>query len=238
MEQIDERGTSVREQELAGATVIGVMAKAPVAGGAKTRLAVLLGPAGAAELAGCFLADTLTTARTVRGSRLRIVCPDESHRDGLACLAPGTSIVVQGRSGLMDGLAWAFASNFAQGAAKVVLVDADSPDLPVRLLVEAIERLDAVDLCFGPCPDGGYYLIGARRDCPGLLDDVAASTTSTLDETVARARQLAYSVGLLPSWPDVDTPEDFVRLVATLRANGAGAPATRAWLARHGWLGR
>lgn len=217
--------------------VIAVMAKAPFPGTVKTRLAARLGDDGAADLAARFLADTLATAREVPGAALHVVCPDETQRRALIELVPrDVAVVAQAEAGLMAGLGWALASFFARGAAKVLLIDGDSPTLPATVLVEACGALDTVDVCVGPSPDGGYYLIGARRECRGLFDGVVASTANTGTQTVARARSIGLSTRLLPPWPDVDTPEDFADLLAYLRVHPDGAPATRDWLRRQGWL--
>lgn len=222
---------------VAGRAIIAVMAKAPFPGTVKTRLAARLGAEGAAELSARFLADTLALAREVSEAEVHVVCPDATHRRALGELLPKAVTVVPQRSpGLMAGLSWAFESYFAQGAAKVLLVDADSPTLPAALLEEAFAALDAVDLCVGPCPDGGYYLIGARRACPGLFDGVVASTANTGAQTIARAEAAGLSTRLLSPWSDVDTPEDFAALLAYLRANPLVAPATRRWLIRGGWI--
>ncbi|HEX5415451.1 MAG TPA: TIGR04282 family arsenosugar biosynthesis glycosyltransferase [Chloroflexota bacterium] len=221
----------------AARAVIAVMAKAPIPGVVKTRLVARLGVEGAADLAARFLADTLATAREVPGAELHVVCPDETQRQALIELVPrDVAVVAQAEPGLMAGLAWALAWFQARGAAKVLLIDGDSPTLPATLLVEARAALDAVDVCVGPCPDGGYYLIGARRECRGLFDGVVASTANTGAQTIARARSIGLSTRLLSPWPDVDTPEDFADLLAQLRGHPGVAPATRDWLTHNGWL--
>lgn len=222
---------------LNGRAIIAVMAKAPFSGTTKTRLAGVLGADGAAELSAEFLADTLALTRRVSEARVVVVCPDMIHRRALSELVPGDiAVVAQKSPGLMAGLAWTFQAHFVRGAAKVLLVDADSPTLLPTLLADALSALDNVDLCVGPCPDGGYYLIGARRDCPGLFDGVVASTASTFAQTIARAHSVGLTTHLLPPWPDVDTPEDFSALVAYLQANPHAAPSTRSWLTRNGWI--
>ena len=216
--------------------VIALMAKAPIPGAAKTRLAALLGEHGAAEIYRHFLEDTLAVARQVPDASTCIVCPNEMHRQVLIELMPDdVDVMAQRDPGLMAGLAWSFTTLFQAGASKVLLIDADSPTLPTSVLVQAFEILESVDVCLGPCPDGGYYLIGARRDCPGLFDGVAASTAGTFEQTMARARDLGLSTGLLPFWFDVDTEDDFRLFLAHLNERD-GAPSTRAWLARAGWI--
>lgn len=213
------------------------MAKAPIPGQVKTRLAPLLGPTAAAELYRCFLDDTLATVGQISDAATCVICPNEDHRRALERIVPpDAAVIAQPRPGLMAGLAWSFSALIASGARKVLLIDADSPTLPADLLGDALEQLDGVDVSIGPCPDGGYYLVGARRDCPGLFDGVAASTSGTFQQTIDRARALGLSTNLLPAWLDVDTADDFHALLTHLADTKGGAPKTRSWLTRKGWI--
>jgi len=215
------------------------MAKAPIAGTVKTRLIPLLGPRAAAELYRNFLVDTLATARRVAGAATCVICPDEEHRQMLIDLVPTDVVVLaQPHPGLMAGLAWSLSALFERGASRVLLIDADSPTLTADLLAEAFGSLDEVDVCLGPCLDGGYYLVGTRHDCPGLFEGVAASTAATFEQTLIQAKTLGLTTRSLARWLDVDTPADFQEFLDHLTRQSTGAPATRAWLEHAGWLAR
>jgi hypothetical protein len=96
-----------------------------------------------------------------------------------------------------------------------VLINADSPTLPSRLLIEAIERLrrpgDRVVL--GPAIDGGYYLIGLKRAHRRLFEDIPWSTPAVLKSTRERAADVGVEVRELPPWYDVDDAEALAMLV-------------------------
>ena len=79
------------------------------------------------------------------------------------------------------------------------------------------------DLVLGPATDGGFWAIGMQKPQPGLLDGVSWSTEHALADTVARARARGLRVELLPTWTDVDRPEDLRTLasqIAALRRSG------------------
>jgi len=214
-------------------SAIAVMAKAPLAGLCKTRLAPLLGAERAAELHRCFLLDRLELTRGLGIADVSVVCPDGAHAAHLERIVPaGVEIVVQERGDLMVGLASAFASHFARGHDRVVLVDADSPTLPPGFISDAIEHLAEDDLVLGPCDDGGYYLIGARAAHPALFSGPSYRGDLICQQTADRARALGLSVALVGVWHDVDTPEDFARLADELRTSRAAATHTRAYLTR------
>jgi rSAM/selenodomain-associated transferase 1 len=212
---------------------IAVMAKAPLAGLCKTRLAPLLGAERAAEVHRCFLLDRLELTRGLGVADVSVVCPDEEHAAHLDRVVPaGVEVVVQEGGDLMAGLASTFASHLARGYDRVVLVDADSPTLPPGFINDALERLEDHDVVLGPCDDGGYYLIGSRAEQPALFSGVSYRGDVICQQTAERARELGLSVSLVGTWHDVDTPDDFERLIHELRTSDAAARHTRAYLAR------
>jgi rSAM/selenodomain-associated transferase 1 len=209
------------------------MAKAPLAGRCKTRLAPLLGAERAAEVHRCFLLDRLELTRGLGVADVSVVCPDEEHAIDLRRIVPaGVDVVVQAGGDLMAGLACAFAHHFACGHDRVVLLDADSPTLPPGFVNDALARLVDHDVVLGPCEDGGYYLIGARAEHPALLCGVSYRADVICRQTADRARELGLSVSLVGTWHDVDTPDDFHRLARELAASDVTARHTRACLAR------
>jgi hypothetical protein len=85
-----------------------------------------------------------------------------------------------------------------------------------------------VDAVFGPCHDGGYYLVGMKRPLPALLREVQMSTPTVLADTLAIAQREGVRVALLPPWYDVDTGEELAHLAGELRtADETTAPQTR-----------
>lgn len=119
-----------------------------------------------------------------------------------------------------------------RGYGGVVLVGADSPTIPASRLVEACRALRAgADLVVGPARDGGYCLVGLRRDRPPLFRRVAWGTAGVLRTTLRRARRARLEVRLLKPWYDVDRSEDLIRLRRELRGRARRrAPRTTALL--------
>jgi glycosyltransferase A (GT-A) superfamily protein (DUF2064 family) len=122
----------------------------------------------------------------------------------------------------------------AGGAERAVVMDSDSPTLPVACLSQAFEPLADVDVVLGPTRDGGYYLIGMKRPQPHLLRQVEMSTPHVLADTLALALASELTVSLLPAWYDVDTVADLDELVGEIARAGDHdhAAATRRWLAQ------
>jgi uncharacterized protein len=239
-----------------GTCAIGVMAKAPRPGFAKTRLCPPLAPEQAAALSAAFLRDIteniLLAARSVpiHGCIAYAPAGDEGWFDGH--VAEGTGYVLADGSVAMPSdvqgfgrcLLHAMQGLLAEGFGAACLVNSDSPTLPTALLVEAARALLAPGerVVLGPAEDGGYYLLGMQQPHAHLFANIAWSTDTVAAETCARAAALGLDVIMLPAWYDVDDAASLARLVAEAADDDArsaelrpyDAPATRAWIARHG----
>jgi rSAM/selenodomain-associated transferase 1 len=204
---------------------VAVIAKEPVPGMAKTRLAATLGEAAAARVAAAMLADTLDVVRTV-GARPWLCFTPAQARRRLRRMAPGFGLLAQGPGDLGDRLAACLAELVAAGADRVAIVGADTPHLPAAGYRQAFTLLERADVVLGPALDGGYYLVAAKRSLPELFVGVPMGTQAVLGETLARAASGQLVVALLPPLRDLDRVED---LAAALAAGDlAGAPATLA----------
>ena len=105
---------------------------------------------------------------------------------------------------------------FAKGAVKVVLLDSDTPNLPVDHIREGLSRLNEVDVVLGPCEDGGYYLIGMKAFIPEIFSGIPWSTALVTEFTLKKVHELGLTVSMLPVWYDVDTEKDLRRLMRDL----------------------
>jgi uncharacterized protein len=205
-----------------------IVGKAPRPGRTKTRLVPPLSHDEAAALSRAFLLDTIETGLSLAWERVTVVHPALQDEADLVrrVVPPHVRLCAQAGVGLGDALRGAFATHFAEGFERVVLVDSDSPTLPPSILEAACAELDGNDVTIGPSVDGGYYLLGLRARCDRLFDGIAWSTPLVFEQTLERARPLR--VHALPEWYDVDAPADLERLRAELaRASRDVAPQTR-----------
>lgn len=209
--------------------VLAIMAKAPRPGQVKTRLAPACPKAGVVQLYRALIEDTVALARTV-DANIAVVCPIGDAEDIIAWLPRDVRVAPQRGQGLADGLTSAF-ELFCRPPRKVVALNGDSPHLPPNVLESAFAALATHDLVFGPCDDGGFYLVGARRTHGGLFSPHAMGTGSALDVLTARARALGLSSTVTAEHYDVDVPADLARLDLELLAGPERAPRTAAVLA-------
>jgi rSAM/selenodomain-associated transferase 1 len=210
-----------------------VVAKQPAAGQTKTRLCPPLTGPTAAMLYECFLRDTLAVIRQVDGVRRMIAYLPEDAAGYFRDLAPDMELTPQRGADLGERLANLLGDTLAGGAQQVVVMDSDSPTLPVHYVNQAFTTLDGpCDVVLGPCDDGGYYLIGLKQPQPRLLREVPMSTPTVVRDTLALAAELGLRAALLPTWYDIDTAAELLRLERELLTLPPEiCPATRRMLA-------
>jgi uncharacterized protein len=197
---------------MAERVAIAILAKAPVAGFAKTRLIPALGAEGAAALAARLIEHTVgICAAAATGPVTLWTAPDDTHPLFKAMRDKhGVALAHQPDGDL--GARMHAAVVAANGP--VLVVGSDCPAITAEHLRQATEALRDDDAVTIPAEDGGYVLIGLRRPQPKLFSDMEWSTASVMDETRRRMRGLALSCREFPPLWDVDSPEDLTRLQA------------------------
>ena len=215
--------------------VLAIMAKAPRAGHVKTRLDSVCRSARVVQLYRAFIEDTVALARSV-GASIAVVCPVGDAEEIIAWLPHDVRVTPQRGQGLADGLASAF-EFLCHPPRGVVALNGDSPHLPPNVLEAAFTALTTRDLVFGPCDDGGFYLVGATRSHAGLFDPRAMGTGSALEALIAAAGRLGLSSTVTAEHYDVDVPADLARLGRELLEHPERAPRTAALLAHWSTLG-
>ncbi len=185
-----------------------IFAKPPVPGRVKTRLAAVVGPEPAAELAAAMLQDVWSVVMNLDGV-MPVVAATELGNFGLdiaedrVWLQEGADLGSRIESILRRGL------RIAPGA---IALGADTPLLRPRDLADAIQQLDLGNAVLGPSDDGGFYLLGLRS-CPfGVLDGIPWSCARTCEVTEGHLRSSGMTVARVQSGFDIDTMADIRKL--------------------------
>jgi rSAM/selenodomain-associated transferase 1 len=211
--------------------ILAIMMKAPRAGRVKTRLGVAYAPQQIVELYRALVDDTFELARQLP-VRTVAVCPAGDETALAEWLPPHIEIVVQRGTGLAAGLESTFEQLCTDAGYPVIAFDADSPHVPANAIEWAFAALAGADLVVGPCDDGGYYLVGARRCYAHLFDAAAVGGQTACDALMAAAAQQRLRVAVGASYYDVDLPGDLSRLARDLADAPTRAPRTAALLSR------
>jgi glycosyltransferase A (GT-A) superfamily protein (DUF2064 family) len=88
--------------------------------------------------------------------------------------------------------------------------------LTTSIIDDAFESLSTHDAVIGPANDGGYYLIGFRKNSfePGVFREMTWSTDTVYRETRERFLRRSLMVHVLPHCTDVDTVGDLKAFLA------------------------
>ena len=226
-------GASMERMLTGNEDLVLIMVKDPVPGKVKCRLAKDVGEAHAAGLYECFFGD-LTDALSNAGFQWSLAfLPLGGEISANEMFGNVRFLIFQQGEDLGDRLENAFRELFSKGVRKVVALSSDIPDLPMGPISEAFSALGSNDIVLGPCPDGGYYLIGFREDSfigqvfqgiPWSSDKVMASTLDRLD---------GRKVHMVQTWSDVDTLSDLRALMSR-----GGAPRTNDYISKEPTLRR
>ena len=210
---------------------VAVMAKAPVPGLAKTRLAPALGWAGAARLAERLLDHAVAQAVAARLGPVTVwATPDTGHPAFVRQRQQhGVALAEQGGGDIGQRMARVFAVSFAEDCAPVLLMGSDLPAITAATLQAAASLLASHDAVLVPALDGGYGLIGLRTfnalTLSALFDGMAWSTPQVMNDTRQRLASAGLRHAELPAVNDIDEPADLVHLPAEWLAALVGGVA-------------
>ncbi len=227
--------TSFKQQN----PVIVIMAKAPRPGIVKTRLRPVLNDLQCAELAICFLKDTVKKAQKLAENIIVAFSPPDGRDEIKSLLPEKITLIEQSGKDLGERMQSAIVFAESKGLSPVIAIGTDSPTLPPDYIRRAFElfEAEAAKSVLGATTDGGYYLIGLRRAAKGIFENVEWSSEKTFAQTAENARKIFGGESLtIPGWYDVDTPEDLEVLYREFLDDQefkAVAPHTAEWLMKN-----
>lgn len=195
-----------------------VMAKAPIANLAKTRLIPALGASGAALLAQQLLQHTIVTCMQASLFEHTEICvtPDRHHVvfDAMAKqYGKRLTFSEQGQGDIGLRMLQVF-ERLLQTYSAVVVVGTDAPSLSSQTLDQAASMLKQYDAVLVPALDGGYALIGLKKVLPEVFLNMMWSTPTVMHVTGERLDQAGWSVYRFAPVADVDDPADLKHLPA------------------------
>jgi len=194
--------------------VVLVVAKAPVPGQAKTRLAASVGDTAAADIAAAALLDTLdAVAAAPVAARVVALTGELSAASYGAEITAGLAdftVVPQRGADFAERLANAHIDAAAvSGGLPVLQIGMDTPQVTDELIGDCARELLAADAVLGLARDGGWWLLGvtegAMADC---LRTIPMSRSDTGAVTLAALENTGNHVSLVSTLADVDTIGD------------------------------
>jgi uncharacterized protein len=192
-----------------------VVAKAPVPGLAKTRLAASIGADAAADLAAAALLDTLdaVAAASVQAGVVALTgdVTAAARASEICCRLAGFTVIDQRGADFAERLVHAHADAAeAVGGLPVLQIGMDTPQVTRRLIERCARALLDADAVLGMARDGGWWVLGVNESATAeCLLGLPMSRPDTGAVTLAALRGTGVNVTLLEELADVDTMDDF-----------------------------
>lgn len=198
-----------------------IFTKAPVPGKVKTRLISGIGRRRATSLYQEILTKTLSTARKSGFSSIQIWVNGELEHKYFRRLKSRHSVKFYQQKGkdLGERMFNAFDCVLRQYS-HAVLIGSDCPSLERSDLIMSAEYLkNNTDVVLGPAEDGGYYLIGLKKNNAHIFSNIKWGKDSVFTDTRKNINTLAWKLDLLPQRWDVDRTADLLPYFMMKRTN-------------------
>jgi len=211
-----------------------VFVRAPELGRVKTRLEKKMDAVTVLGLYQCFVEDIIQTL-TSGGYEITVYFAP-SHKESAVQTWLGPTMHIQAQTGMSLGekMRNAFSDVFATGVNQAILIGSDFPDLDIGILQEAFVFLQSKDVTIGPAEDGGYYLMGFRKDAfdGDVFTGIDWGTEHVFQQTLQHIHDAGLTDHVLPSWQDIDTYDDLSAFYHRSKANGLMHLKTMQFLSR------
>ena len=222
---------------------VAIVCKTPAPGQSKTRLSPPLRPEECATISSCFIRDLSRTIASLAKdgdvTGYALYTPRGSEGALRALLPSGFELAPQCEGGFGERLRQGTVDLLDAGHQGAILVNSDSPTLPLPILRAAVDALRQGDnVVLSPAFDGGYTLIGLSKLHHRLFENIPWSTDAVYRLTRERAREIRLRVVDVPAWYDVDDVASLQMLQDELSGQmpsfskipGAQAPSTLRFL--------
>ena len=188
--------------------------KYPERGQVKSRLATEFDERITIKLYRSFVEDLLLMLTNMNHPIMICYSPPDAFDKFRTWLGAQHQYVPQRGSSLGNRMENGFLAAFTAGYEHVIIIGSDSPDLPSHLIATAFQKLKEHDVVIGPCPDGGYYILGFSKLSyfPSVFRDIKWSTEEVFSSTLKKLREGKLDVHVMPTWSDVDTLDDLYEL--------------------------
>lgn len=211
-----------------------VVAKAPVAGLAKTRLAAAVGAEAAADIAAAALLDTLDAVAAAQVTARVVAMTGDlsaaSMGDEIRGRLEAFTVIGQRGADFADRLANAHADTAgAVGEQPILQIGMDTPQVTADLLTGCGRILLDVPALLGMARDGGWWVLGVRSAMTAdVLRGVPMSQPDTGALTLRALRSTGLEVRLVEELADVDTIDDVHAVRRACAPGGRFERATQA----------
>ncbi len=205
--------------------------RVPIPGATKTRLMPFLNGEECAEIHTCFLKDIYEKVKSVQADIFVFYTPRDEKALLKQVLDEKAMCFPQHGADLGERMKNAIGIALRMGYEKVVLIGTDIPQIHPETLNNAFDNLKDKDIVIHPTFDGGYYLIGMKKEYDSIWKIERYGTNTVIYDTLQHMKneKLLTSVGQM--YYDVDDKEDLLHLYSDIQKGSVcNCPLTMQYL--------
>lgn len=205
--------------------------RVPIPGATKTRLMPFLTGEECAQIHSCFVKDIYEKAKNVQADIFVFYTPKDEKHLLKQLLGEDAIYLPQHGTDLGEKMKNAIGVTLRLGYEKVILIGTDIPQIHPETLNNAFDNLDEKDIVIHPTFDGGYYLIGMKKEYDSIWKIERYGTNTVIYDTLQhmKAEKLSTSVGQM--YYDVDDKEDLLHLYGDIKKGSVcNCPETMKYL--------
>lgn len=201
--------------------------RVPIPGKTKTRLMPFLSGEECAKIHTCFVKDIYAKAKEVAADIFVFYTPKDEQMILKKELDDKAVFLPQYGDDLGERMKNAIGICLRMGYKKVILIGTDIPQIHPETLTDAFESLDSKDIVIHPTFDGGYYLIGMKREHESIWKIERYGTNTVIYDTLQHMRRERLSTAVGQMYYDVDDKEDLLHLYSDInKGSVCNCPAT------------
>ena len=204
-----------------------IFTRIPESGKTKTRLQIKLSGKECADLHKCFLKDIYEICINLDNTDIIICHTMEGDLNILKNIFYRESLYIkQCGNNLNEKMHNAIENVLSLKYDKCVLIGTDIPEINAEDIINAFNLLNSSDFVFGPSYDGGYYLVGMKKDYDMIFKTESGSLKDIIN--IIEANNLKY--GLTDKKHDIDEYEDLKNLAMRININDNKLENTKIFL--------
>jgi rSAM/selenodomain-associated transferase 1 len=181
-----------------------IFTRNPQLGKVKTRLAASIGDENALEIYTALLQHTKSVTQNLDCDKF--VFYDQNIEKEDIWLESVYNKKLQFGVDLGAKMQNAFNQLFELGYKNCIIIGSDIFDLKDFHILDAFYKLQFSDVVIGPAEDGGYYLLGIKKEITSIFKNKDWGYSTVLSETLIDL--VSYKIDFLEVLNDIDTIED------------------------------
>lgn len=191
--------------------------RVPIPGATKTRLMPFLNGDECARLHTCFVKDIYAKAKEVDADIFVFYTPRDEKELLQQALDKDAVYLPQHGDDLGERMKNAIGITLRMGYEKAVLIGTDIPQIHPETLKNAFDNLDEKDIVIHPTFDGGYYLIGMKKEYDSIWKIERYGTNTVIYDTLQHMKNERLSTSVGQMYYDVDDKDDLLHLYSDIK---------------------